>query len=300
MSLVFLNGQWCPIENAKVSVLDRGFMFGDGVYEVVPVYERKPYRLQQHLNRLQYCLDGLSIPNPYTNDEWVDHIHEGITQHHLDNQSVYIQVTRGVAPRGAGFPEKVTPTVVMMGNPLRRPSPEQVAYGVKAITMEDQRWLHCNYKTTSLLGNILAFQNALAHEAVEAILFRNGFLTEGALTNVIVVREGSIIVPPKSNLVLYGITMDAIIELAPSIDIPIRYEALSENDVRTADEIWISSSTAREIVAVTTLDEAPVGNGRPGEIYKRMYNAYQNDIQEQCFSIPLHHIKLEAPYMIYS
>lgn len=278
MSTVFLNGQWGPIENATVSVLDRGFIFGDGIYEVIPVHRRKPYRMRQHLTRLQYSLDGIRIANPYSVEEWIQHIEYIIAQQPFDNQAVYIQVTRGPAPRNHAFPEVVTPTVFMMSNPLKSPSAEQIEHGVRAISVQDQRWLHCDYKTTSLLGNVLAYQHAIDHQAVEVVQFRNGFLSEAAACNVMIVREGTIIAPQKNHLILHGITMDGVLEAAHRIGVPVKQEDIKEETVRTADELWLTSST-RDILAITTLDGHRVGSGVPGLVFKRVLTALQEDIE---------------------
>jgi len=277
MSLVFLNGEWCPIEDAKISVLDRGFIFGDGVYEVIPVYRRRPYREPQHLARLQYSLNGVRIANPYSNEDWSRHIQQIIERHSFEDQAVYIQVTRGVAPRNHPFPEAIAPTVFMMSNPLKRPSSEQVEHGVRAVSMEDQRWLHCDYKTTALLGNVLACQYAVDHQAIEVVQFRNGLLTEASSSNVMIVQDGCILAPQKNHLILHGITMNGVEEVAHRIEVPFEYTDISEEAVRTADEVWLTSS-AKEVVAITTLDDKAVGTGKPGAVFKRIYTALQDDI----------------------
>ncbi len=277
MSTVFLNGQWCPIEKATVSVLDRGFIFGDGVYEVIPVYNRRPYRMQPHLTRLQYSLDGIRLSNPYSLEQWNVLIAQLIELQAFESQAVYIQVTRGVAPRNHAFPISVVPTVFMMSNPLKQPTREEFENGVSVVSIQDQRWLHCDYKTTSLLGNVLAYQQAVDHQALEVIQFRNGLLTEAAASNVLIVREGCVMIPKKDHFILHGITMGAVEEVAQRIGITVKHEDIEENTVRTADEIWISSST-KEILAVVNLDGKPVGAGIPGPIYKRVHAAMLEDI----------------------
>ncbi len=211
---VYLNGEYLPIDQAKVSVLDRGFIYGDGVYELVPVYDRMPYRMSQHLARLQRSCDGIGLANPHDAAAWESIIRELIGRTPFADQAVYLQVTRGVAKRDHAFPAGVAPTVFMMSNPLVLPTPEQVERGVAVITGTDERWLHCDLKTTSLLGNVLARQAAVAAGAVESVLFRDGYLTEASASNVLIVKDGVIIAPPKDNLILPGITYDATFDLA--------------------------------------------------------------------------------------
>src|SRR5664279_2907115 len=201
---VYLNGKFLAPEDAKISVLDRGFIYGDGVYEVVPVYRRKPYRMDRHLSRLQRSLDGIRLANPHTDDEWAAIVTEQIARMPFDDQAVYFQVTRGVAKRDHAFPAGATPTVFMMSNPLVLPTSEQVERGVAVVTAVDERWLHCDLKTTSLLGNVLARQLAVDAGATETVLFRNGLLTEASASNVLIVSNGVIVAPPKDNQILPG------------------------------------------------------------------------------------------------
>jgi D-alanine transaminase len=278
MNLVFLNEAWLDINEAKISVLDRGFIFGDGVYEVIPVYRRRPFRAAQHLNRLQYSLDGIRLANPYTQEVWQNLIQQLIAHHQeVENQSLYIQITRGVAPRGHAFPEKTIPTVFMMSSPLKRPTEEQVRQGVSGITVEDRRWLHCDYKTTALLGNVLACQQAMDQGVMEVVQFRNGLLTEGSSSNIMIVRNGTIYAPQKNHLILHGITMDAVSEAAARAGHVVHHQDISEADVRSADEIWVSSST-KEVLAMTQLDGQPVGEGQPGAVFKQVYASLQQEL----------------------
>src|SRR6266536_3878839 len=189
---VYLNGKFLPIDEARISVLDRGFIYGDGVYELVPVYQREPYRLPQHLARLQRSLDGIRLVNPHRDAEWQAIIRELIARQPFDDQGVYFQVTRGAAKRDHAFPKDTPPTVFMMSNPLASPSREQIETGVAVVTANDERWLHCDLKTISLLGNVLARQLAADQGAVEAILFRDGYLTEASASNVLIVKNGTI------------------------------------------------------------------------------------------------------------
>jgi D-alanine transaminase len=271
---VYLNGQFLPLEDAKVSVLDRGFIYGDGVYELVPVYGRRPYRLRQHLARLQRSLDGIRLTNPHTDVEWEAIIAEMIGRMAFADQGVYLQVTRGVAKRDHAFPAGVAPTVFMMSNPLALPSREQIERGVAVVTAADQRWLHCDLKTISLLGNVLARQRAVDAGATETVLFRNGYLTEASASNVLLVRDGVIVAPPKDNQILPGITYDVAFELAREGGLPIEVRPVPKDEVLAADEMWLSSST-KEVLAVTALDGRPFGGGKPGPVFRKVHALFQ-------------------------
>ncbi len=271
---VYLNGEFMPLEAARIPVLDRGFIFGDGVYEVIPVYSRRPFRLDEHLRRLQHSLDSIRLDNPLADNEWARLTREIIERNEGEDQSVYLQVTRGVAKRDHAFPANVRQTVFMMSTPLVTPSPDQVGRGVHAITATDFRWLKCDVKSISLLGNCLARQMAVDAGAVETILFREGFLTEASASNVFIVKDGTLLAPPKNHLVLPGITYDVVIELARANRIPHEFREITEQEVRAAEEIWITSST-KEVLAVTTLDEHAVGGGQPGPVFRRMHALYQ-------------------------
>jgi D-alanine transaminase len=270
----YLNGEFLPLDKAQVSVLDRGFIFGDGVYEVIPAYSRRPFRLPEHLVRLQHSLDAIRLANPMPDAEWTRLIQELIARHAPEDQSVYLQVTRGVARRDHAFPKDAKPTVFMMSGPLVTPPKEQVENGVPCITAADFRWLKCDVKSISLLGNCLLRQAAAEAGAVEVVLFRDGHLTEASASNVFVVRDGKLLAPPKDHLILPGITYDVVLELAAACRIPIERRAVTEEEVRSADEIWVSSST-KEVLAVTTLDGKPVGSGRPGEVFRVVHQEYQ-------------------------
>jgi len=271
---VYLNGQFLPLEDAKVSVLDRGFIYGDGVYELVPVYGRKPYRLRQHLARLQRSLDGIRLANPHTDAEWEAIIAGLIGRMTFADQGVYLQVTRGAAKRDHAFPAGVTPTVFMMSNPLVLPSREQVERGVAVVTAVDERWLHCDLKTISLLGNVLARQLAVDAGATETVLFRNGYLTEASASNVLLVRGGVIVAPPKDNQILPGITYDVAFELAREGGLPIEVRPVPKDEALAADEMWLSSST-KEVLAVTSLDGRPFAGGTPGPVFRKVHALFQ-------------------------
>ena len=271
---VYLNGRFLPLDDAKISVLDRGFIYGDGVYEVIPVYHRQPYRLRQHLARLQRSMDGIGLANPHTDAEWESIIRELVARTPFDDQGVYFQVTRGVAKRDHSFPTGVAPTVFMMSNPLPLPTAEQVERGVAVVTATDERWLHCDLKTISLLGNVLARQRATDAGAVEAVLFRNGFLTEASASNVFIVVDGVILVPPKDNQILPGITYDAALELAVGGGLAVEVRPIPREEALAADEMWLSSST-KEVLAVTTVDGNSFAGGSPGPVFRKMYALFQ-------------------------
>ena len=271
---VYLNGRFLPLDDAKISVLDRGFIYGDGVYEVIPVYHRQPYRLRQHLARLQRSLDGIGLANPHTDAEWESIIRELVARTPFDDQGVYFQVTRGVAKRDHSFPPGVAPTVFMMSNPLPLPTAEQVERGVAVVTATDERWLHCDLKTISLLGNVLARQRATDAGAAETVLFRNGFLTEASASNVFIVVDGVILVPPKDNQILPGITYDAALELAVGGGLAVEVRPIPREEALAADEMWLSSST-KEVLAVTTVDGNSFAGGLPGPAFRKMYELFQ-------------------------
>ena len=273
--LVYLNGSFIPIEDARISVLDRGFIFGDGVYEVVPVYSRRPFRLTEHLHRLQNSLEGIRLKNPHSDFEWSGLLEKIIASNESDDQYLYLHITRGVAPRDHSFPEDVIPTVFIMSSPLLAPPKELLTHGVSAITANDNRWLRCDIKATSLLPNVLLRQKAADESAVEVLLLREGFLTEGSTSNIFVVRNEMLLAPPKSNLMLLGITYDVVLELAAAYDIQHEIRDVSEYEIRTAQELLLTSST-KEIMPITRLDGKLVGNGKAGKIFLQLYQLYQN------------------------
>jgi D-alanine transaminase len=273
-----LNGQLQPLNEAKISVLDRGFIFGDGVYEVIPVYGRRLFRFDEHMARLARSLDKLRIPNPHQRDEWLQQVRLLVSKLAAEDQVVYLQVTRGVALRDHVMPEGITPTVFLMSNPMKPPAPEQRHVGVACITARDFRWERGDIKSISLLGNVLARQMSADHGAAETIMFRNGWLTEGSGSNVWVVHEGALLGAPRSEHVLEGIRYELLRELCEEEGIAYNLRAIAEDDVRTADELMISSAS-KEILPVTRLDNQPVGHGalrgKPGPVYARLYEAYQ-------------------------
>jgi len=281
-ALCFLNGSFQPLSQARVSVLDRGFIFGDGVYDVAPVYGRRLFRFDEHMTRLARSLDKLRIPNPYTRDEWLAHsrtlVQALAEATGAQDQVVYYQVTRGVAPRDHVMPPGLTPTVFIMANPMRPPSAEQRRQGVACVTAQDFRWERGDIKSTSLLGNVLARQISADAGAVETIMFRDGVLTEASSSNVWVVRDGALLGTPRSGHVLEGIRYGLLEELCRACGIGWHLRPISESEVRTADELMLSSAT-KEILPITRLDGEAVGHGAgrglPGPVYARLHEAYE-------------------------
>lgn len=280
-TLCYLNGEYTPLNEAKVSVLDRGFVFGDGIYEVVPVYGQRLFRFAEHMARLERSLAKLRIPNPLSRDEWLERcrrLSDALAEHSgARDQVVYMQVTRGVALRDHVMPPGLEPTVFMMCSPMKPPGAEQRQRGVACITARDFRWERGDIKSTSLLGNVLARQLSADQGALETIMFRNGYLTEAAASNVWVVHEGAVLGPPKSEHVLEGIRYDLIRELCEETGIAYNLRPIAEAEVMAADEVILSSAT-KEVLPVTTLDGEAVGHGalrgKPGPVYARLHEAY--------------------------
>jgi D-alanine transaminase len=272
--LVYLNGEFTPLSEAKISVLDRGFLFGDGIYEVVPVYQGKPFRMTQHMARLSRSLAAIEIANPLSAAGWEGLVSRLIELQGPIDQAVYFQVTRGVAKRDHAFPSTpVTPTVFAMSNPFQRLGPADWAKGITATTAVDERWLHCDIKSVSLLGNVLARQSAVAQGAYEAILFRDGFLTEGAAANIWVVRDGVLLAPPRSNLLLEGIRYGLMEQLAADCGVALEFRQITRAEVESADELLLTSAT-KEVLPILQLDGRPVGTGAPGAVFTKLRAAY--------------------------
>ena len=274
---IYLNGQFMPIEEAKISVLDRGFIFGDGVYEVIPVYSRKAFRMESHLRRLQHSLDGIRLSNPHSEGEWAAIINELIKHNTALDQYLYLHITRGVAKRDHAFPNPpVKPTVFMMSNPLLTPPAELLRSGVGAVSAADNRWLRCDIKAIALLPNVLLRQMAVEAGCAETILIREDeFMTEGAASNIFVVKNGKLLAPPKDNLMLPGITYDVVLEIAAANNIPVEVRRIAATEVFDADELLLTSST-KEVLAITTLDGKPVGTGKPGVMFTKLHKLYQD------------------------
>lgn len=283
-ALCYLNGEFLALRDARVSVLDRGFLFGDGIYEALPVYGRRLFRFDEHMARLNRGLSKIRIANPFTEAQWLAHCRKLVAAHESDDQAIYIQVTRGVAPRNHVMPTDIAPTVFMMSNPLVPPTPEQRHKGVACITARDFRWERGDLKSISLLGNVLARQMSADRGAVETILFRDGYLTEASASNVWVVHEGAVLGPPKSEHLLEGVRYELIRELCEEEGIAFNLRPVPEAEVLAADEIMLSSAS-KEVLPVTLLDGEPVGHGalrgKPGPVYARLYEAYQRAKRSQ-------------------
>jgi len=276
---VFLNGEFIKADQAKVSVFDRGFLLGDGVYEVIPVYASHCFRLEGHLKRLQHSLDGVRMRNPLSDSQWQTMIEQLVERNGAGDQSVYLQVTRGVAPRDHVFPENVEPTAFAMSNPLHAVPADYKSKGIAAITVPDIRWQNCHIKAITLLPNSLLKQQAQDAGAQEALLIRDGYMTEGSASNAYAIIDGKIYTAPKDEKVLPGITRELVLELAASANIPVKEQAVSEQQLRDADEIWVSSST-KEVLPVTMLDGVAVSSGNPGAIWKQLDSLYQQYKQQ--------------------
>lgn len=275
MSIAYLNGEWQPLEETRVPVLDRGFLFGDGVYEVIPVYSGRPFRLKEHLQRLEGNLAAIRIDRTVTHDEWETIVRRLIEDLGPVDQALYLQVTRGIAPkRDHAFPEETNPTVFAMTNPLPLPDPERASQGYAAITVSDERWNNCHIKAITLLANLLARQEAADSNAQEAIFIRDGKAVEGAASNLFIVRDRLLITPPKSRHLLPGITRDFVLELAAEHGIPYAEAEIPLEELKTADEIWVTSSI-REIVPIVSLDGEPVGSGQTGPGWLRMHELFE-------------------------
>ena len=278
-SLVYLNGNYLPPEQAQVSAFDRGFVFADGVYEVLPAYGGRPFRLPQHLARLDNSLAAIRLANPLSALEWQNIFARLVEANGGGDQSVYLQVTRGPAPRDHAFPAKIQPSVFAYAQAFKYPEPAQRAAGVAAITVPDIRWQRCDIKAIALLPNVLMRQQATEQGAAEAILIRDGFMTEGSASNIFVVIDGKLVTPPKGPFILPGVTRDLVLELARAHNIPCEERTVTETELRNASEVMLSSSI-KELLSITRLDGKLVGNGKPGAMQARLYALYQDYIRD--------------------
>jgi D-alanine transaminase len=277
-SICYLNGTYQPLAEAKVSVLDRGFIFGDGIYEVVPVYYRKPFRFAQHMARFERSTREIGLANPLSRGQWLELVQQLVARNAGEHQFVYWQVTRGVARRDFAFPMDAVPTVFAMTTPFTRPSEAQRTQGLAAVTRRDERWLRCDVKSVSLLGAVLARQYATEQGADEVVQLRDGILTEGSASNMWVVRDGVLIGAQKDNLILEGIRYGFIEELCAQASVPFKVAHLTKEEVAAADELMLSAAT-REILPITRLDGQPVGSGRPGPIFAKLRAGYDAAIE---------------------
>ena len=273
---VFLNGEFLPLEKAKISVLDRGFLFADGVYEVIPAYGGKLFRLQQHIDRLNNSLAAIRMKPVMSDQQWADTLTTLIEPHAKSDQSVYLQVTRGSSEqRDHPLPADYTPTIFAMCQQIATDSLDTIAKGINAITLDDIRWDWCHIKSVALLANILLKQQANDQGCTEAILLRNGFATEGSASNLFIVKDKQLITPPKSHHLLPGITRDLVLELAIKQGIKCEEKEISEQQLIDADEIWLTSST-KEIMPVVQLNRRAVGGGKPGALWQQVSTSYRD------------------------
>ncbi len=280
MSIIaYVNGRYVPAEDAKISPLDRGFMFGDGVYEVIPVYETKLLYLDAHIDRLNLSLESIQMSAPHTHNEWRKILSELIAKNPEPYQWIYLQVTRGMQLiRDQTIPkEKLKPTIFAIGYPKPLPSKTEQSQGIKAVAIPDIRWKYCQIKTTARLAYVLMFQQAKEAGADEAVIIHNGFALEGTLSNLFMVKNNRIITPPKSTFLLSGITRDRILSLAQKHHIPYKEEKIPEQDLLRADELWITSST-KGVIPILRFNDAPVGNGKAGPLWSKMWDYYNEDM----------------------
>jgi D-alanine transaminase len=276
--IAYLNGELLPLGEAKVSILDRGFQFADGVYEVIPVYGGAPFRLPAHLRRLARSLGEIGMDPPMAETDFARAVHQLIERNCGGDCQVYIQVTRGEAPRNHHFPEAVHPTVVMTCTPVNPVPGEWVRDGVSAITAEDIRWARCDIKSIALLPNVMMRQKAAEEGAFEAIWVHQGMAVEGAASNLFAVTDGVARTPPDGPRVLPGITRDVVLELAADEGLPVRTGEITAEELAGADEVWLTSST-KEVLPVTRLDGRAVGSGQPGPLFRTVLDAYRARIR---------------------
>lgn len=282
---VYLNGQLIPMINAQISTQDRGFLFGDGVYEVIPVYQRQLFEFDAHLHRLHNSLSDTGIPNPFSDSEWRVIIEDLIARHPWEDQFIYLQVTRGIQMTRDHLPaDHLTPTVYIYTNPLKPVAQEIIEHGIKVVTLEDIRWLRCDIKAITLLPNVMLKIAAKQQGADDAILVgRDGLITEGSSSNVFMIKDGVLITPPNGHKILPGITRMVIEKLAENHNLPLLETEITVDDLKTADELWLTSST-KEALPITQLDGHPVGTGRPGKIWQLLrqhYQAYKDECLAQ-------------------
>ncbi len=275
MNTVYLNGAFTNIDDAKISVLDRGWIFGDGIYEVIPIYNGHLFRMTEHLKRLNDNLNAIQLRSPYSQQEWLDITEKLIQKNSVRQDSaLYLQVTRGVAKREHTFPDDTNASAFAMIQAINNEDIIRLQKGIYAITHPDIRWQYCNIKSISLLANVLLKQEAKKQGADEALLIKDGLVTEGSASNLFIVHNQTLVTPPKSASLLPGITRDLILELATQHHMPSIEKDIPEAMLQEATEVWVSSST-KEILPVIQINSQPIGNGEPGPIWKSMIKYYQ-------------------------
>ena len=272
--LVYLNGEWIPAEAARVSVFDRGFIFGDSIYEVIPVYGYKPFRVAAHVKRLKASLTATGMDKQRLDLEWQTFFNQLAETLTSGDGSIYLQISRGTAPRQHGFPANAPLTVFAYARPLIAGNPDGFSNSVKAVLLDDIRWTRCDIKSTSLIANVLLVQEALERGADEALLVRDGLVYEGAVSNVFIVQKGHLLTATRNHLILGGVTRDVLLELAQRCGVPVLERAPTRTEVLAAEEVMITSST-REIAAITHIDNQPIAMGRPGPLFHQLYSAFQ-------------------------
>jgi len=273
--IAYFNGEFIPLAEAKISAMDRGFMFGDGIYEVIPVYRHQCFRLLEHIKRLEDGLAAIRLASPHTQQEWQTLIESINKKNPLPQQSIYLQITRGPATiRTHNFPEKVQPTIFAYTTPLGNQNIDELAAGFKAVTLPDTRWAYCHIKTITLLPNILLKEQAMQQGAVEAILIRDGIAIEGTASNLFIVKNNKIITPPHSPVMLPGITRDLVMEVAKNLSIEVCETQVPEAELYTADEVWITSST-KEVMPIIQINDKIIANGKVGPMWQRVIEVYQ-------------------------
>jgi len=273
--MIFLNGKYLSKDDAKISVMDRGFLFGDGVYEVIPVYQKKIFSLEEHLQRLHANLQELDITNPYDNSEWENIFTEIIKHSSFEQEAIYLQVTRGVMNTRTHYQENLYPTVFVESNKISNRDNNEIFAGYSAITEKDQRWSKCHIKSISLLANVLSIKNAKKNNVEEAIFIKDGVITEGASSNVFIVKNNQVFTHPKNNLILPGITREISIKILQDLNIEVFENSFTEEEMMCADEIWITSST-REILPITSVNAEKIQSGKAGPLWEKVYLSYQS------------------------
>lgn len=271
--VAFVNGSFVPLTDAKISIDDRGFQFGDGVYEVIRTYKGRPFALEAHWARLERSAAALDLTQPYSRTEWTHYVLEGVRQAAYPEAKIYIQLSRGVAPRDHVYPEQVAPTVVMTVREFHPLDKSVPAAGVEAMTIEDIRWGRCDIKSLNLLANVLARQQAKQAHVFEAILVKEGLVTEGAVSNVMVVRGGAVMTAPEGPRILPGVTRAVVLELARNEGLPIHERGILKSELYSADEVFLTGTTV-EVLAVVRVDGRVIGDGRPGSITQRLASGF--------------------------